>query len=93
MKINLSHRFKRSYKKLPSNIKDDFDKRIALFIDNPKNPKLKVHKLKGRLQTCLSFYVQDGYRVLFDFSENNTEDKVVNLLDIGSHDKYRNWEK
>ena len=89
MKINLSPRFKRAYKGLPSGIKNDFDKKIAFFIDNPKNPSLKTHKLKGKLQTCLSFYLRDGYRVLFEFSET----KNINLLDIGPHDKYKIWEK
>ena len=87
MKINLSSRFKRAYKKLPLDIKDDFDKKIALFIDNPKNPSLKTHKLKGKLQSCLSFYLRDGYRVLFEFSEA----KTIALLDIGPHDKYQKW--
>lgn len=89
MKINLSPRFKRAYKKLPSSIKDDFDKKIVIFIENPRNPKLKTHKLKGKLQECLSFYLHDGYRVLFEFSSSQT----IDLLDIGPHDKYKNWEK
>jgi len=65
MKINLSPRFKRAYKKLPSTIQDDFDKKIVLFMKNPKNPILKAHKLKGKLQSCLSFYLRAGYRVPF----------------------------
>lgn len=89
MKINLSPRFKRAYKKLPSGIKDNFDKKIALFIENPKDPKLKAHKLKGKLQSCLSFYLRDGYRVLFEFSEA----KTIDLLDVGPHDKYQEWGK
>lgn len=89
MKINLSPRFKRSYKKLPSNIQDDFDKKIVLFANNPRDSKLASHKLKGRLQNCLSFYLIDGYRVLFEFRAKDEAD----LLDIGPHDKYKQWEK
>ena len=89
MKINLSPRFKRAYKKLPSVIKDDFDEKIAFFVENPKNKKLHTHKLNGRLQSCLSFSLRDGHRVLFEFSSK----QGIDLLDVGPHDKYRRWEK
>lgn len=56
-------------------------------MDNPENPKLKTHKLRGKLQNCLSFYLRDGYRVLFEY----LGDQTVDLLDIGSHDKYQEW--
>jgi len=89
MKINVSSHFKRSYKKLPSRIKDDFDEKITVFMENPENNFLKAHKLKGRLQKCLSFCLCNGYRVLFEFSDK----KTVDLLDVGPHDKYKKWEK
>lgn len=89
MEVNLSPRFKRVYKKLPKEVKNDFDSKISLFIGNPRNPTLKTHKLKGKLQSCLSFYLRDGYRVLFEF-ENTHE---INLLDIGPHDKYYSWKR
>lgn len=84
MTVNLSPRFKRAYKKLPSHIKDDFDIRIALFIKDPRHPSLKTHKLKGRFQECLAFRLRDGYRVLFEFSAPNT----VDMLDVGPHNIY-----
>lgn len=87
MKINFSPRFKRTYKKLPLIIQSDFKEKITLFIKNPRDPKLRTHKLKGKLQNCLAFYLRDGYRVLFEFSDRETAD----LLDAGSHDKYRQW--
>ncbi|MFH1030036.1 MAG: type II toxin-antitoxin system RelE/ParE family toxin [bacterium] len=89
MEVNLSPRFKRAYKKLPKSAQNDFDIKIALFTGNPRNPTLKTHKLKGNLQSCLSFYLRDGYRVLFEF-ENTHE---INLLDIGPHDKYYSWKR
>ena len=54
-----------------------------------RDPKLKTHKLEGKLQSCLSFCLKNGYRVLFEFSEKNT----VDLLSIGPHDKYKQWKK
>lgn len=89
MRINISPRFKRSYKKLSKKIKKDFDEKIDAFIKNPRNRKLRTHKLQGNLQSCLSFYLCDGNRVLFEFAGHDE----VNLLDIGPHDKYAQWKK
>jgi len=89
MKINLSPRFKRSYGKLPSKIQDDFDEKIILFAKDPRDSRLGAHKLKGKLQSCLSFYLKDGYRVLFEFRAKDE----VDLLDVGPHDKYKQWGK
>lgn len=89
MKVNLLSRFKRGYKKLPKDIQEDFAEKISLFIKNPRNPKLKTHKLHGNIQHCLAFNLHDGYRVLFEFIDRDT----IDLLDIGPHDKYSKWEK
>ncbi|MBI4652887.1 type II toxin-antitoxin system mRNA interferase toxin, RelE/StbE family [Candidatus Kuenenbacteria bacterium] len=87
MKINLSSRFKRSYKKTPQYIQNDFDKKISIFIKIPNHPSLKTHKLKGKLQKCLAFRLKDGYRVLFEFSNPET----IDLLDIGPHNIYNRF--
>ena len=89
MKVHLSPKFKRSYKKLPVPIQEDFDARILLFMKDPNDSKLQSHKLKGKLQDCLSFHLRDGYRVLFEYSLDNS----VDLLDVGPHDKYSQWGK
>jgi len=85
MQVNLSPRFKRAYKKLPRHLKEDFKDKIVTFIKDPRHPTLKTHKLKGKYQECLAFRLQDGYRVLFEFSASDT----VDLLDIGPHDIYK----
>ncbi|MBI5222325.1 MAG: cytotoxin [Candidatus Magasanikbacteria bacterium] len=87
MLVNLSPRFTRSYNNLPRHIQENFKIKIQIFIQDPRHPALKTHKLKGRLQECLAFRLQDGYRVLFEFSSTDT----VNLLDIGPHDIYRKY--
>ena len=89
MKINLLQRFRKSFKKTPINIQQDFAMKFKLFIKNPKDSQLKTHKLKGKLQDCLSFYLRDGYRMLFEY----TIEKEINLIDIGPHDKYKKWNK
>lgn len=84
MKLHLSPRFKRAYKRLPTHIQADFDNKVTLFTENPFHPSLKTHKLHGKLQECFSFRLRDGYRVLFDFSGSESLD----LLDVGKHDIY-----
>ncbi len=85
MIINFSPRFKRAYKKLPTHIKEDFDKQITLFVQDPNHPSLKTHKLKGNFQECVAFRLRDGYRVLFEFYTST----IVNLLDVGPHNIYK----
>ena len=46
MKINISSRFGRAYKRLPKHVKDDFDNKISIFIKDTKDSKLKTHKLQ-----------------------------------------------
>lgn len=87
IKINLSSKFKRAYKKLPVHIQTDFDKKIKFFFVNPLDPKLKTHKLKGRLQSCQAFRLKNGFRVLFEFSSSD----IVDLLSVGPHDLYEKW--
>ena len=85
MQINLSPRFKRTYKKSPPHIKKDFQEKITIFIKDPRHPSLKTHKLKGKHQECLAFKLKDGYRVIFESPVTRT----INLLDIGPHDIYK----
>lgn len=87
MQINRTSRFKRAFKRLPLQIQKDFIKKIRIFSDNPYYPSLRTHKLRGRLEECYAFDLQDGFRVLFEFSNNNS----INLISIGPHDKYKSW--
>lgn len=87
--LHVSTRFKKSYKKLPRHIKKDFDKRIAAFESNPFHITLRTHKLTGDLGEYYSFYLRDGFRVLFDFIGDN----IVLLVNVGSHDDYKKWGK
>jgi addiction module RelE/StbE family toxin len=55
---------------------------ITIFIDNPANPKLHTHELKGRMSTKKAFTVDDDCRVVY------VEDKEsIIFLDIGKHDE------
>jgi len=87
--IHVSSRFKRSFKKIPAHVKKNFAAKIDIFQKHPFNPKLKTHKLRGNLDYYYAFCLQDGYRVLFEFEDDNN----ILLVNIGSHDDYVKWER
>lgn len=89
MKINRSSRFKRSFKKLPPRIQNDFNQKIKIFFQDPFHPSLHTHKLSGNLADYYGFYLKDGFRVLFDFEEPG----LVLLVNVGSHDDYKKWSR
>ena len=89
LRIHVSSRFKRSFKKIPDLIKKDIESQIEIFLKHPFHQRLKTHKLHGKLDSYYSFYLRDGFRVLFDFISEN----IVLLINIGSHDDYKKWLK
>ena len=89
MRLHFFARFTRSYRRLPPPLREDFNEKIKLFCSNPRDPHLGTHKLKGRLKECFAFNLQSGYRVLFELVQSD----LANLLDVGPHDKYRQWKE
>jgi addiction module RelE/StbE family toxin len=78
--------FKRKYKKiftLNIELKKSFWQAISIFSQNPFDPKLRTHKLTGKLKGLWSFSISYDCRVIFRF----TNDHDVLLIDIGSHDE------
>jgi addiction module RelE/StbE family toxin len=78
--------FKRKYKKVFTvniELKKNFWEAISNFSQNPFDPKLRTHKLTGKLKGLWSFSVSYDCRVIFRF----INDRDVLLIDIGSHDE------
>lgn len=86
MQIIYSSKFAKEYKKLPSNIKDIAEEQEILFRKNPFNPKLKTHKLKGKLSGFLSFSIDYKYRIIFEFAKDK---KIIYFHSVGDHDIYQ----
>ena len=79
--------FKRSYRKLDRQIKEQAEERVALFKRDPFNIRLDTHRLHGKLKRQWSFSVDGRNRVLFEFL--NTAKTEAVFLDIGDHRIYR----
>lgn len=81
MRTDFTKNFRKQYQKLPKKIQAQFTKRLRLFIEDQKNPLLKVHSLMGDYRGCSSFNVTGDTRVVFRIQTN----RVVLFIAIGSH--------
>ncbi len=84
IEVSFSTSFLRAYKK---NIKGQpdlekiFNEKLQLFITNPFDPKLKTHKLSGKLEDMWSFSITYKIRVIFSFVKPN----VALFENFGTH--------
>lgn len=85
MQIRFKPSFVRELKRLPHDIQEEAIEKMELFKNIENHQKLKVHKLKGKLQDRYSFSVTYSHRIVFRYEEKN----VVIFITIGTHDIYR----
>lgn len=67
--IHYSSEFIKGFKNLPKNIKKLAVGQELIFRNNPKDPRLHLKILKGRLKGLCSFRVTRNYRVLFAWKD------------------------
>jgi len=60
-----------------------YKKTITILATDPYHPSLRLHKLQGKLEGFFSISINIQYRIIIDFI---IIDKVITLVDIGSHD-------
>jgi mRNA-degrading endonuclease YafQ of YafQ-DinJ toxin-antitoxin module len=65
------------------NLETRFRDRVAVFQTNPFDPRLRTHRLAGRLQGLWSFSVDYDVRVIFSFIEPNQ----ALFVDLGTHEE------
>ncbi len=83
--IHYSLHFKKALKKFTSKEQAVIKKKMSLFWENPANPQLKTHKLKGVLQNYWSFSINYYLRVMFEF----IDEESIGFIDIGTHEIYK----
>jgi len=84
MHIVYTSKFEKEYRRLPDEVKDLAEQRENIFRDNPFNPCLSTHKLKGKLKNYWSWSIDYKYRIIFYFRDK----KEVWFLSVGDHDIY-----
>ena len=85
LKIIYSEKFISQFESLEPKIQRLSEKKIKMFITDPRHSSLKTHKLNGILDGYFSFSVDYQLRIVFEYGTKNT----VHFLKIGSHDVYR----
>lgn len=81
MLIQYTSKFKKQYKKLPKNVRDQFDTRLKLFVIDSTNKMLRVHPLLGKYAGYWSMNVNGDVRALY---RKDGENVIIFAL-IGSH--------
>ena len=86
IEIAFGSSFKRAFKKRVAgnaNIEARFWERVEAFKNNPFDPKLRTHKLSGKLKDLWSFSIEYDLRVIFYF----VDDQRTLFIDIGTHNE------
>ena len=86
MKIIYGSKFEREYKKLPWRIKDLAEEKEKIFRENLFDPRLKTHKLSGKLKDFWAFSVDYKYRIIFEISKDK---KTIYFHSVSDHDIYK----
>lgn len=84
-KIELTVKFKKSFRKLPMSVRLQFAKKRLIFYQDPFSATLRTHKLKGNLKDYWSFSISYLYRVVFKFVKKD----AALFYDIGDHRIYQ----
>jgi mRNA-degrading endonuclease RelE of RelBE toxin-antitoxin system len=79
MKIQTTSPFDRDYGGLPESVKEQTDKQLSLFLENPHHPSLQVKKIKG-YPKIWEGRITKNYRFTFQ-----TEGETYILRRIGTH--------
>lgn len=66
---------------------NQYQKTLEMLEINPHHPSLRLHKLKGKLNTFYSISINLSYRITLDFIIQNHQ---IIPLDIGNHDSIYN---
>ena len=61
---------------------------LAALVQNPFEPRLRTHKLRGRLEGLWACLVEYDCRIVFAFEPDPSgDDLLIVLVDIGAHDE------
>lgn len=72
MKVVFHKKFEKQYKKLSQAQKTKFKKRLAIFIDDPFDPVLNNHPLKGKYKGYRSINVTGNLRAIYKAVRQDT---------------------
>ena len=86
LQITYSDRFRKHYKTLSDQEKQQLQNKLRLFAENPMHPSLRTKRIQGTAN-LFEFSINMDIRVIW-FYEG---DSLVVLIDVGHHDVLRNY--
>jgi len=84
IEIEYSPQFAKMYKRLPARAQKAAEKKEICFRKNPHDPRLRTHKLHGRMEGLWSFSIDYQHRIIFSFETKNH----VRFHAVGTHGMY-----
>ena len=75
LRVYFTKKFTKQYKLLSkrnSKIAKKLEKRIEIFVKNPRDPILKTHGLSGQLKGKYAFWINWNLRVVFQWIDKNS---------------------
>ena len=81
MNIRLHRNFEKRYVKLPPAVRQRFKERRDVFAENPFDPVLQNHALKGKYQGYRSINITGDWRAVYKLIDKDT----VVFVDLGTH--------
>jgi len=81
MKVSFHRNFKKSYKKAPKRIREQFKDRLRVFLEYPFHPLLNNHALQGKYSGLRSINVTGDFRAWYEV----LSDSEVQFVIIGTH--------
>ncbi|MBI3485998.1 type II toxin-antitoxin system mRNA interferase toxin, RelE/StbE family [Candidatus Daviesbacteria bacterium] len=70
MKIRFGKKFRKQFQKAPVQIRNTFETRLKLFVQNPFNPILNNHSLTGKRSRYKSINVTGDWRAIYSEQKN-----------------------
>ena len=89
-KLIWSNTFIRSIKKTirkRPRLRKDIEDTLKLLAQDPYTPRLRTHKLKGKLEGCWACSVGYDLRIVFEFVKGKEKEDDIFLMEIGTHEE------
>lgn len=68
-------------------LKQDIEAVLRLLVDDPFEPRLRTHKLKGQLEGTWACSIGYDIRLIFEFVKGVGKEDEILLIEIGAHDE------
>jgi len=74
-------RFKKEYQALPKEIRNNFDKKLSLFLENMSHPSIRIKRIQGT-QDRWEGSITMKYRFTFELHGNKAIFRTIGTHDI-----------